>query len=79
MPLHPVGLALLAAVALAAPASPSSPYTTANPNTPVPVAPSDLPYPGRHLSANQVLRIVEVLPKVRHERAKYPGSYGGAC
>jgi hypothetical protein len=52
--------------------------TAANPNTPVPVAPSDLPYPGRRLSANQVLRIAEALPKVRGERAKYPGSYGGA-
>jgi hypothetical protein len=79
MTLHPVALAFLAVAALAAPSSPS-PTTSAatNPNTPVPVAPSDIPYPGRHLSANQVLRIAEVLPKVRSERAKYPGSYGGA-
>src|ERR1700686_2143815 len=79
MALHPVALALLAAAALAAPSSPSAaPTATANPNTPVPVAPSDIPYPGRHLSANQVLRIAQALPKVRGERAKYPGSYGGA-
>jgi len=80
MPLHPVALALLAAAAaIAAPAGSSSATTTAaNPNTPVPVSPSDVPYPGRHLSANQVLRIAEALPKVRRERAKYPGSYGGA-
>jgi len=42
------------------------------------VVPSDIPYPGRRLSANQVMRIAEVLPKVRAERAHYPGSYGGA-
>jgi hypothetical protein len=55
-----------------------APATTANPNTPIPVAPSDIPYPGRHLSANEVIHIAEALPKVRHERAHYPGSYGGA-
>src|SRR3984893_12644597 len=80
MALHPVALALTAAAALlAAPSTPSSATTpAANANTPVPVAPSDIPYPGRHLSANQVLHIAEVLPKVRSERAQYPGSYGGA-
>jgi hypothetical protein len=80
MALHPVALALMATTALlAAPSSPSSAKTAAaNANTPVPVTPSDIPYPGRHLSANQVLHIAEVLPKVRRERAKYPGSYGGA-
>jgi hypothetical protein len=76
MLLHPV--ALLAVAALAAPSSPSSPAPAANPNTPIPVPASDIPYPGRHLSANQVLRIAEALGKVRGERAKYPGSYGGA-
>lgn len=64
------------------PSSSSSPSSSsapaANPNTPVPVASSDIPYPGRRLSANQVLRIAQALPKVRNERAKYPGSYGGA-
>ncbi|HEY7952185.1 MAG TPA: hypothetical protein VID70_04305, partial [Solirubrobacteraceae bacterium] len=90
MLLHPVALLAVAALAapsspsstapaaLAAPSSPSSTAPAANPNTPVPVPASDLPYPGRHLSANQVLRIAEALPKVRGERAKYPGSYGGA-
>jgi hypothetical protein len=92
MPLHPAALALLALASVAASTGPSSSSssktsstatpsalsTAANPSTPVPVSPSDVPYPGRRLSANQVLRIAEVLPKVRHERAKYPGSYGGA-
>jgi hypothetical protein len=57
----------------------SSPSTPAvNPDAPVPVTLSDVPYPGRHLAANRVLHIAEKLPKVRHERASYPGSYGGA-
>jgi hypothetical protein len=57
--------------------SPSNPPAV-NPDAPVPVVPSDIPYPGRRLSANQVIHIAEVLPKVRNERAHYPGSYGGA-
>jgi hypothetical protein len=49
-----------------------------NPETPVPVAASDTPPVGRHLSANQVLKIANRLPKMQRERARYPGSYGGA-
>ena len=45
---------------------------------PVPVPPSNVPPAGRRLSANQVLAIAAVLPKMRAVRAKYPGSYGGA-
>jgi len=49
-----------------------------NPEAPIPVPASDEPPAGRRLSANEVLAIAERLPKVRAERAKYPGSYGGA-
>ncbi|MFI5010041.1 MAG: hypothetical protein ACHQDY_07180, partial [Solirubrobacterales bacterium] len=49
-----------------------------DPNAPVPVAPSEIPYPGRRFSADGVLRIAEALPLVRRERARNPGSYGGA-
>jgi hypothetical protein len=45
---------------------------------PVPVPNSDVPPPGRRLSANRVLAIARALPKMRAVRAKYPGSYGGA-
>jgi hypothetical protein len=51
---------------------------SADPNAPVPVAPSEIPYPGRRFSADGVLRIAEALPLVRRERARNPGSYGGA-
>ncbi len=50
----------------------------ANAESPVPVAPSDIPPAGRRLSANQVLAIAAALPKMKHVRAEYPGSYGGA-
>jgi hypothetical protein len=52
--------------------------TAANPNAPIPVAPSEIPYPGRRLSADQVMRIAEALPLVRRVRAANPGAYGGA-
>ncbi len=49
--------------------------TTENP---IPVSPSEVPPTGRHLSADRVLEIANRLPKMRRERAKNPGSYGGA-
>jgi hypothetical protein len=49
-----------------------------NPENPVPVAPSDTPPVGRSLSANQVLEIANRLAKMHRERARFPGSYGGA-
>ena len=52
--------------------------TATDPNAPVPVPETDFPYPGRRLSPHQVIDIAARLPKVRAERAKYPGSYGGA-
>ncbi len=45
---------------------------------PVPVPASEIPPPGRHLSADRVLEIAEALPKMRAVRREYPGSYGGA-
>jgi hypothetical protein len=48
------------------------------PDAPIPVPESDLPPAGRRLSANAVLAIAARLPKMRAERAKYRGSYGGA-
>jgi hypothetical protein len=52
--------------------------TTANPETPIPVVPSNVPPAGRRMSADQVLAIAEKLPKMRAVRREYPGSYGGA-
>jgi hypothetical protein len=52
--------------------------TPANPESPVPVAPSLVPPAGRRLSSDDVLEIANRLPKMRHERARYRGSYGGA-
>jgi hypothetical protein len=52
--------------------------TAANPETPVPVTPSIVPPAGRRLSADDVLEIAGRLPKMRRERDKYLGSYGGA-
>lgn len=49
-----------------------------DPNTPVPVARSDVPPVGRRLSSNRVLAITDRLPKLRAVRASHPGSYGGA-
>jgi hypothetical protein len=59
-------------------ASTLSASTPTDPNAPVPVPASALPYPGRHLSADRVLAIADAVPRLRHERARYPGSYGGA-
>jgi hypothetical protein len=47
-------------------------------NAPIPVAPSDIPPPGRHLSSDRVLAIADRLPELRAVRASHPGSYGGA-
>jgi hypothetical protein len=49
-----------------------------NPDAPIPVPASSIPPAGRRLSADQVLAIAAKLPKMRAERAKHPGSYGGA-
>jgi len=73
--------ALRASTAPAAPTASSVLGSTAastNPNAPIPVAPSDIPYPGRRLSADEVMRIAEALPLVRRARAANPGAYGGA-
>lgn len=56
----------------------TSPRTSTNPEAPVPVAASDIPPPGRHLSADQVLEIANRLPLMHRVRAEYRGSYGGA-
>jgi hypothetical protein len=56
----------------------SAATSSANPETPVPVAPSIVPPSGRRLSSDDVLEIADALPKMRRERAKYRGSYGGA-
>jgi hypothetical protein len=55
----------------------SSAHAT-NPDAPIPVSESDVPPAGRRLSANAVLAIAAKLPKMRAERSKYRGSYGGA-
>jgi hypothetical protein len=60
-------------------AGPSASTTTVTSSeTPVPVSPSETPPVGRRLSADRVLEIADRLPKMRHVRAAYPGSYGGA-
>ena len=56
----------------------SSATTASNSETPVPVAPSIVPPAGRRLSSDDVLEIAGRLPKMRRERARYRGSYGGA-
>jgi hypothetical protein len=52
--------------------------TAIDPEAPIPVAGSDTPPIGRHLSSNRVLEIAGALPKMHAVRARYPGSYGGA-
>jgi hypothetical protein len=52
--------------------------TASDPEAPVPVAPSIVPPVGRHLSPDRVLEIANRLPKMRRERARHRGSYGGA-
>lgn len=69
-------LAVLAATRATASASPARPAP--NPETPVPVAASDIPPLGRHLSSDGVLAIADRLPKLRAVRASHRGSYGGA-
>jgi hypothetical protein len=59
-------------------ASASATGQVGNSENPVPVTPSSTPPVGRHLSADQVLEIADRLAKMRHVRAEYPGSYGGA-
>jgi hypothetical protein len=59
-------------------ASTTTTTTQTDPNAPVPVPPSDVPPPGRRMSANQVLAIAQRLESVKKARAEYPGSYGGA-
>ncbi len=56
----------------------SSTTTTAaaEPEAPVPVAASNMPPVGRHLSSDQVLEIANKLPKMRAVRAEYRGSFG---
>jgi hypothetical protein len=49
-----------------------------NSETPVSVSPSIVPPAGRRLSSDDVLEIAGRLPKMRHVRDEYPGSYGGA-
>jgi hypothetical protein len=49
-----------------------------NPEAPVPVTPSIVPPKGWRLSADEVLEIAGEVPRMRRERAKYRGSYGGA-
>jgi hypothetical protein len=70
-----------------APATKSSTTTTphgggqaaaAEPEAPVPVAASNMPPVGRHLSSDQVLEIANKLPKMRAVRAEYRGSFGDA-
>jgi hypothetical protein len=58
--------------------SSSTATTQTDPNAPIPTPPSDVPPPGRRMSANQVLAIAQRLESVKKARAKYPGSYGGA-
>jgi hypothetical protein len=60
--------------------SKTSPTTTQASSTenPIPVSPSEVAPVGRHLSADRVLEIAGRLPKMRRERAKNRGSYGGA-
>ncbi len=63
---------------LAKGAATSASAAAATAENPIPVSPSEVPPPGRHLSADRVLEIANRLPKMRRERAKYPGSYDGA-
>ncbi|HEX4188551.1 MAG TPA: hypothetical protein VHY83_11685 [Solirubrobacteraceae bacterium] len=80
------GLALPAASASAAPSGVpaaltrpplASGATEQTSTAPVSVPLSDTPPAGRRLSPNQVLAIAAALPKVKSERAKYRGSFGG--
>lgn len=59
-------------------ASAASSTSSTNPDAPIPVVESKVPPAGRRLSSDDVLAIAAKLPKMRAERAKYRGSYGGA-
>ena len=72
------GAAVPVAVAAATTTHATTTQAATDPNAPVPVPDLTVPPPGRRLSAHQVLAIVSALPKVRRERARNPGSYGGA-
>jgi hypothetical protein len=52
--------------------------TSSTSQGPIPIAPSDTPPAGWRLSPDRTLAIAGALPKIRAERAKYRGSYGGA-
>jgi hypothetical protein len=52
--------------------------TATNPETPIPVAASDTPPAGRHLSSDQVLAIAARLPKMKKVQREYRGSYAVA-
>ncbi len=52
--------------------------SASDPEAPVPVSPSIVPPAGRRLSSDRVLEIANRLPKMRGERARHRGSYGGA-
>ncbi|HEV2997899.1 MAG TPA: hypothetical protein VGX16_02245, partial [Solirubrobacteraceae bacterium] len=54
------------------------PATQVDPNAPIPVANSNLPYPGRRLSADGVIATAGALAEVRAVEAKNRGSYGAA-
>jgi len=71
----PVG-ARAAATPLIHPVSAAT--TVTEPNAPIPVVESHIPPPGRRLASDRVLAIAAALPKMRHVRAQYKGSYGGA-
>ncbi len=78
------GVCLLAAApAAAAPRLPAAlpaagAHSTTTSETPVPVAASEVPPPGRRLSSDEVLEIANHLPRMRHVRAAHRGSYSGA-
>lgn len=58
--------------------APTAAAATTTPESPVPVAASDTPPPGRHLSSNQVLAIADALPKLQAVRKSHRGSFGDA-
>jgi hypothetical protein len=58
-------------------ASGATKQTSTTSTAPVSVPLSDIPPAGRRLSPNQVLAIAAALPKIKAERAKYRGSFGG--
>jgi hypothetical protein len=80
-----LALALPCAAAATTSGSASSPQSqtrgtpgSTSSTAPIPVPLSSVPPAGRRLSANRVVAIASALPKIRAERAKYRGSFGGA-